>query len=169
MMSHNYYFFSSRLAAECGGDVNKDEGHIQSPNYPDDYRPNKDCKWKLRVAEGYNIGIVFQSFEVRGPGGSSPGWGEGTTESAWCRKQNLLLRGKSKSHFKWTASCRMNHVFHSHIYGRRSCFLVDWCVLSYGFMVHHEPCNFLWLYGTENGNFKGVFFTSGSWLLLPRG
>ncbi|XP_044134960.1 bone morphogenetic protein 1 [Bufo gargarizans] len=56
--------FHAVYEAECGGDVNKDEGHIQSPNYPDDYRPNKDCKWKLRVAEGYNIGIVFQSFEI---------------------------------------------------------------------------------------------------------
>lgn len=56
--------FHAAYEAECGGDVNKDEGHIQSPNYPDDYRPNKDCKWKLRVAEGYNIGIVFQSFEI---------------------------------------------------------------------------------------------------------
>ncbi|KAM4036824.1 bone morphogenetic protein 1 isoform 2-T2 [Anomaloglossus baeobatrachus] len=56
--------FHAVYEAECGGDVAKDEGHIQSPNYPDDYRPNKDCKWKLRVAEGYNIGIVFQSFEI---------------------------------------------------------------------------------------------------------
>ncbi|XP_075714976.1 bone morphogenetic protein 1 [Rhinoderma darwinii] len=56
--------FHAAYEAECGGDVIKDEGHIQSPNYPDDYRPNKDCKWKLRVAEGYNIGIVFQSFEI---------------------------------------------------------------------------------------------------------
>ncbi|XP_069800553.1 bone morphogenetic protein 1 [Dendropsophus ebraccatus] len=56
--------FHAVYEAECGGDVTKDEGHIQSPNYPDDYRPNKDCKWKLRVAEGYNIGIVFQSFEI---------------------------------------------------------------------------------------------------------
>ncbi|KAG8574151.1 hypothetical protein GDO81_009072 [Engystomops pustulosus] len=56
--------FHAVYEAECGGDVTKDEGHIQSPNYPDDYRPNKDCKWKLRVADGYNIGIVFQSFEI---------------------------------------------------------------------------------------------------------
>ncbi|CAJ0944021.1 unnamed protein product [Ranitomeya imitator] len=55
--------FHAVYEAECGGDVTKDEGHIQSPNYPDDYRPNKDCKWKLHVADGYNIGIVFQSFE----------------------------------------------------------------------------------------------------------
>ena len=52
-------------AAICGGEVKKDNGQIQSPNYPDDYRPNKVCVWKISVAQGYHVGLTFQSFEVR--------------------------------------------------------------------------------------------------------
>lgn len=51
--------------AICGGEVKKDNGQIQSPNYPDDYRPNKMCVWKITVAQGYHVGLTFQSFEVR--------------------------------------------------------------------------------------------------------
>lgn len=50
--------------AICGGDVKKDNGHIQSPNYPDDYRPNKVCIWRIQVSEGFHVGLTFQSFEV---------------------------------------------------------------------------------------------------------
>lgn len=61
------------LAAICGGDVKKDNGHIQSPNYPDDYRPSKVCVWKITVSEGFHVGLTFQSFEV---GARSPREGE---------------------------------------------------------------------------------------------
>lgn len=50
--------------AICGGDVKKENGHIQSPNYPDDYRPNKVCIWRIQVSEGFHVGLTFQSFEV---------------------------------------------------------------------------------------------------------
>lgn len=50
--------------AICGGDVKKDNGHIQSPNYPDDYRPSKACIWRIQVSEGFHVGLTFQSFEV---------------------------------------------------------------------------------------------------------
>lgn len=52
-------------AAMCGGEVKQDSGQIQSPNYPDDYQSNKECVWKITVAEGFNVGISFQSFEVK--------------------------------------------------------------------------------------------------------
>lgn len=45
--------------------MKKDNGQIQSPNYPDDYRPNKVCIWKISVSQGYHVGLTFQSFEVR--------------------------------------------------------------------------------------------------------
>lgn len=51
-------------SAICGGEVKKDNGHIQSPNYPDDYRPNKFCTWKITVSEGFHVGLTFLSFEV---------------------------------------------------------------------------------------------------------
>ncbi|XP_052655765.1 tolloid-like protein 2 isoform X2 [Harpia harpyja] len=50
--------------AICGGEIHKDAGQIQSPNYPDDYRPSKECIWKITVSEGFHIGITFQAFEV---------------------------------------------------------------------------------------------------------
>lgn len=44
--------------------MKRDNGQIQSPNYPDDYRPNKVCVWKITVTQGYHVGLTFQSFEV---------------------------------------------------------------------------------------------------------
>lgn len=60
-----FLLFLLSHAAICGGEVKKDNGQIQSPNYPDDYRPNKVCVWKITVAQGYHVGLTFQSFEVR--------------------------------------------------------------------------------------------------------
>ncbi|KAJ7987175.1 hypothetical protein DPEC_G00336020 [Dallia pectoralis] len=56
--------FSAMYEAICGGDVNRDNGQIQSPNYPDDYRPNKVCVWKITVAQDFHVGLSFQSFEI---------------------------------------------------------------------------------------------------------
>ncbi|XP_025950725.2 tolloid-like protein 2 isoform X2 [Dromaius novaehollandiae] len=50
--------------AICGGEIHKDAGQIQSPNYPDDYRSSKECIWKITVSEGFHIGITFQAFEI---------------------------------------------------------------------------------------------------------
>ena len=55
---------SLSYAAICGGEITKDSGQIQSPNYPDDYRPSKECVWRITVSEGYNVGLSFQAFEV---------------------------------------------------------------------------------------------------------
>ncbi|XP_061840054.1 dorsal-ventral patterning tolloid-like protein 1 isoform X1 [Nerophis lumbriciformis] len=56
--------FAAVYEAICGGDINKDSGQIQSPNYPDDYRPSKECVWRITVSEGYNVGLSFQAFEI---------------------------------------------------------------------------------------------------------
>lgn len=52
-------------AAVCGGKVERDHGQIQSPNYPDDYQSNKMCVWRITVPESFNVGLSFQSFEVK--------------------------------------------------------------------------------------------------------
>lgn len=54
------------ILAICGGDVFVDDenGHLESPNYPDDYRPSKECVWRLTVPENYQVALKFQSFEV---------------------------------------------------------------------------------------------------------
>ncbi|XP_061731794.1 bone morphogenetic protein 1-like isoform X3 [Nerophis ophidion] len=56
--------FSAAYEAVCGGEVERDSGQIQSPNYPDDYHANKMCVWKITVSEGYEVGLFFQSFEL---------------------------------------------------------------------------------------------------------
>ncbi|KAG7223974.1 hypothetical protein INR49_015231, partial [Caranx melampygus] len=56
--------FSAAYEAICGGEVERDSGQIQSPNYPDDYQSNKECVWRITVAEGYDVGLSFQSFEI---------------------------------------------------------------------------------------------------------
>ncbi|XP_026152689.1 bone morphogenetic protein 1-like [Mastacembelus armatus] len=56
--------FSAVYEAICGGEVQRDSGQIQSPNYPDDYQSNKVCVWKITVAEGFDVGLSFQSFEI---------------------------------------------------------------------------------------------------------
>uniref|UniRef100_A0A8C3TCK2 Metalloendopeptidase n=1 Tax=Chelydra serpentina TaxID=8475 RepID=A0A8C3TCK2_CHESE len=50
--------------AICGGEIHKDAGQIQSPNYPDDYRPSKECIWRITVSERFHVGLTFQAFEI---------------------------------------------------------------------------------------------------------
>ncbi|KDR10358.1 Dorsal-ventral patterning tolloid-like protein 1, partial [Zootermopsis nevadensis] len=56
--------FMANYEAVCGGHLTMDEGHLESPNYPDDYQPNKECVWKLSVPETYQVALKFESFEV---------------------------------------------------------------------------------------------------------
>ncbi|XP_076317965.1 tolloid-like protein 1 [Tachypleus tridentatus] len=56
--------FTAQYEAICGGDVIMEEGVLQSPNYPEDYRPNKECIWKISVPETYQVALQFQSFEI---------------------------------------------------------------------------------------------------------
>ena len=41
-----------------------DEGTLQSPNYPDDYRSNQDCYWKITVPDNYQVALKFELFQV---------------------------------------------------------------------------------------------------------
>ncbi|XP_077507273.1 protein tolkin-like isoform X3 [Amblyomma americanum] len=56
--------FRAYYEAVCGGDVVLEDGVLQSPNYPDDYRPNKECVWKITVPDDYQVALKFHSFEV---------------------------------------------------------------------------------------------------------
>ncbi|RUS82728.1 hypothetical protein EGW08_009508 [Elysia chlorotica] len=69
--------FSAAYEAICGGEILKDEGYLTSPNYPDSYRANKVCIWKITVGEKYTIEnhdrCVYDYLEVRdGPNEDSP-------------------------------------------------------------------------------------------------
>ncbi|CAH0558868.1 unnamed protein product [Brassicogethes aeneus] len=57
--------FKASFEAICGGDlVVETEGHLESPNFPDDYQPNKECIWRITVPEEFRVALKFQSFEV---------------------------------------------------------------------------------------------------------
>ncbi|XP_060072061.1 tolloid-like protein 1 [Ylistrum balloti] len=56
--------FSAQYEAICGGEIYKENGQLTSPNYPDDYKPNKECVWKISVEEDYSVALKFQSFEI---------------------------------------------------------------------------------------------------------
>ncbi|GIY93843.1 tolloid-like protein 1 [Caerostris extrusa] len=58
-----YKGFQAKYEALCGGHLEQAEGTIQSPNYPDEYRANKECIWKISVAPGSQVALTFQAFE----------------------------------------------------------------------------------------------------------
>lgn len=41
-----------------------EEGTLTSPNYPEFYRPNKECVWQIIVPVGYSVALTFHSFQV---------------------------------------------------------------------------------------------------------
>lgn len=56
-----FRYFHSAL---CGGDLDVESGHLESPNFPDDYQPNKECTWKITVPSDFQVALKFQSFEI---------------------------------------------------------------------------------------------------------
>ena len=39
-------------------------GRLESPNYPLEYLPSKECIWKITVPKDFQVALKFQSFEV---------------------------------------------------------------------------------------------------------
>ncbi|XP_014469873.1 PREDICTED: bone morphogenetic protein 1-like [Dinoponera quadriceps] len=57
--------FTANYEAVCGGDVELDGvGHLESPNYPEEYQSSKECVWRLSVPRDYQVALKFQSFEI---------------------------------------------------------------------------------------------------------
>ncbi|XP_017774281.1 PREDICTED: tolloid-like protein 1 [Nicrophorus vespilloides] len=57
--------FTANYEAVCRGELDLESGgHLESPNYPEDYQVNKECVWTLTVPENYQVALKFQSFEV---------------------------------------------------------------------------------------------------------
>ncbi|XP_064635870.1 tolloid-like protein 1 [Lineus longissimus] len=56
--------FTASYEAVCGGEIIKEEGQLTSPNYPDYYKPSKECIWKITVQEGYSVALRIQSLEI---------------------------------------------------------------------------------------------------------
>ena len=49
------------LQAVCGGDLDMESGQLESPNFPEDYQPNKECIWRVRNVA--NIGHCWDHDE----------------------------------------------------------------------------------------------------------
>ncbi|XP_011152064.2 tolloid-like protein 2 isoform X1 [Harpegnathos saltator] len=57
--------FTASYEAVCGGNVEFDGvGHLESPNYPEEYQSSKECVWKLSVPLDFQVALKFQSFEI---------------------------------------------------------------------------------------------------------
>ncbi|XP_071440384.1 protein tolkin [Hetaerina americana] len=56
--------FTASYEAVCGGELDMENGHLESPNYPEDYQPGKECVWKITVPLEYQVALKFQSFEI---------------------------------------------------------------------------------------------------------
>lgn len=48
----------------CGGVLTEITGVINSPNSPETYPTNTDCRWVLDLPPGYVIRITWQSFSL---------------------------------------------------------------------------------------------------------
>lgn len=87
------------FSAICGGEIHKNEGQIQSPNYPDDYRPMKECVWKIAVSEDCYVGLIFQAFEVKSF--RQPLWGTSSiNDSAFKEARTMESVKKRKIAYK---------------------------------------------------------------------
>ncbi|KAH9281792.1 Tolloid-like protein 1 [Echinococcus granulosus] len=56
--------FVAEYQAVCGGEIVQEEGIITSPSYPEFYKPNKECIWKIVVPTGFSVALAFQSFDI---------------------------------------------------------------------------------------------------------
>uniref|UniRef100_A0A8C4K029 CUB domain containing protein 2 n=1 Tax=Dromaius novaehollandiae TaxID=8790 RepID=A0A8C4K029_DRONO len=48
----------------CGGELTALSGEIASPDYPDNYPNNAECRWSIRAAAGASVRLVFADFQV---------------------------------------------------------------------------------------------------------
>ncbi|KAH8382433.1 hypothetical protein KR009_003504, partial [Drosophila setifemur] len=57
--------FKATFEVVCGGNIQlvKDQS-IDSPNYPLDYMPDKECIWRISAPENHQVALKFQSFEL---------------------------------------------------------------------------------------------------------
>ncbi|XP_037806363.1 dorsal-ventral patterning protein tolloid [Lucilia sericata] len=57
--------FIADFEVVCGGDIFLTEDRrIDSPNYPLEYFPDKECIWRITVPDNHQVALKFQSFEL---------------------------------------------------------------------------------------------------------
>uniref|UniRef100_A0A915BIG2 Metalloendopeptidase n=2 Tax=Parascaris univalens TaxID=6257 RepID=A0A915BIG2_PARUN len=50
--------------AVCGGHIVGDEGTIQSPRFPENYAPDANCNWVIKVPKKFQVALTFQYFNL---------------------------------------------------------------------------------------------------------
>ena len=51
----------------CSGvpqDLTASNGTVTSPNYPNNYKSNSNCAWRITVPAGFRVYLVFEDFEL---------------------------------------------------------------------------------------------------------
>ena len=49
----------------CSGvpqDLTASNGTVTSPNYPNNYKSNSNCAWRIAVPDGFHISLTFKDF-----------------------------------------------------------------------------------------------------------
>ncbi|KGL75882.1 CUB domain-containing protein 2, partial [Tinamus guttatus] len=57
-------FAASYRRDVCGGELTALSGEITSPDYPENYPNNAECRWSIRAAVGTSVRLVFADFQV---------------------------------------------------------------------------------------------------------
>ena len=50
--------------AICGRVIRGQTGELTSPNYPDNYQPNKECEWVIIVDQDHTVALNVDTMEV---------------------------------------------------------------------------------------------------------
>ncbi|XP_017850119.1 dorsal-ventral patterning protein tolloid [Drosophila busckii] len=62
---NGFWGFKAKFEVTCGGDIRLSNDHsIDSPNYPLEYMPNKECVWRVIAPEYHQVAIRFTFFEL---------------------------------------------------------------------------------------------------------
>ncbi|KAH9512224.1 Dorsal-ventral patterning tolloid-like protein 1 [Bulinus truncatus] len=56
--------FTADYVILCGGDLQKDDDVIVSPNYPGDYLPDGHCVWNITVQAGFVVALTFEYLDM---------------------------------------------------------------------------------------------------------
>ncbi|KAM9299701.1 embryonic protein UVS.2-like [Gastrophryne carolinensis] len=57
-------FHASYESVNCGGMFTSPNQNFTSPNYPETYPPNMDCRWLITAPENYKVALTIQTFNV---------------------------------------------------------------------------------------------------------
>ncbi|KAJ8975807.1 hypothetical protein NQ317_013738 [Molorchus minor] len=63
---YDFGYTSTDKGRGCGGELYNYKGRLSSPLYPNEYRNNTVCTWKVRVPIGLNVALKFINFDIQG-------------------------------------------------------------------------------------------------------